>query len=459
MIGKDVWLRLQEAKILKKGMSESQRKYAIKKAGPWNLMSIRSIGPDKAYILLHYAGWKIDKEELNRTYERIWNKRKFEEIKGIRKKQIQERGLYFNPEEIKIFVDMLGFNNRIKYQAFKPAIGGEKLDFSIRNIFVNNAYDFIKYAKIDNGYGLVCVGINEHKKDANINSTVKDIEKINVLSLDVDVKKTRKRYYVSTEGDHEHAIDIAHTLKADLEKKGFTITLINDSGNGAHIYIKVNIKLPEDLDKEKWEQTDIYKRLITLENELRDKFKDNVVTIDFITKDIVRRMKVPGTTNVKDIKQKEDRPCKIIYKADDYKEKENTRVFEKIKPAAIVQSFTLDDKGVKKINNAKLRKIFENDEKLSDLYNGEWQKYGYESRSNAEQALITRLVRYGLPNKQIYQLMQKCGIGKWQEKDEGYKRLTIGKARGFVKTRKVDTEIKSEDLKKAMEKSKKLGIL
>jgi len=90
-IGKDIWIRLEKAGILSKGMNESQRKYAIRKTGPYKLMKIKGIGEDKAYILLHYAGWKISREELKKTYDKLKIHTELGDVKAARKKQKQSK--------------------------------------------------------------------------------------------------------------------------------------------------------------------------------------------------------------------------------------------------------------------------------------------------------------------------------------------------------------------------------
>ena len=74
--------------------------------------------------------------------------------------------------------------------------------------------------------------------------------------------------------------------------------------------------------------------------------------------------------------------------------------------------------------------IFEKDEKLKSLYEGNYDKY--PSRSEAEQALVCKLHFYEVPKSQIWELMDKCGIGKWQEKVESYREITYKKAVEFV---------------------------
>jgi hypothetical protein len=73
-----------------------------------------------------------------------------------------------------------------------------------------------------------------------------------------------------------------------------------------------------------------------------------------------------------------------------------------------------------------------NDEELRDLFNGAWQKRVPKTRSEAEFRLVMKLVRLGFSDIQIETVMSSCKIGKWQEKEESYHKVTIEKARRYV---------------------------
>jgi hypothetical protein len=78
------------------------------------------------------------------------------------------------------------------------------------------------------------------------------------------------------------------------------------------------------------------------------------------------------------------------------------------------------------------------DEKLKDLYNGDWQKYGYKSRSEAEQAVLVALCEYGFDDDTITRIMENCKIGKWQERNDSYRSHSLKKAREFAFLHKKD---------------------
>lgn len=73
------------------------------------------------------------------------------------------------------------------------------------------------------------------------------------------------------------------------------------------------------------------------------------------------------------------------------------------------------------------------DIKLQVLLKGEHKEY-YSSRSEAEQALLCKLVSYSLNKEQIYEIMQRYSkIGKWQEAPEQYKEMSYQKAVNRIK--------------------------
>ena len=375
---------------------------------------------------------------------------------------IGEEGRVFVPGEIKAFLEFLGHKNPIKYQVFAPTKDGKKISGSLRNTYIRNIEEFVNLAKLDNGKGIICVAISEHGSKQT--EDISNITKLLALTVDADVKKDRKVNYVSTREDHLHAINVSFVfIKKELEKMGFKVGLINDSGNGAHTYVKVSIDLPEFKSKEEWLDSEIYRRLLAIETRLREKLKelnDATINIDFITKDVVRRVKAPGTKNIKDVNQAEDRICKIIYKADDYAEESNNNAFFKIEPAEAEQRTEISHQAETSIpaesetvlDDEEVERILNNDQKLKALFEGRIVCHGEDkklefkdgkiyskSRSEAENSLVSGLVANGIRNfGQIDKIMMKCKIGKWQEDKRGsYRRKTFEKAMSFVKTMKI----------------------
>lgn len=82
--------------------------------------------------------------------------------------------------------------------------------------------------------------------------------------------------------------------------------------------------------------------------------------------------------------------------------------------------------------------LLKNDTKLKDLYEGNWEEYRFKSRSEAEESLVTLLCMNGFSDDEIKEIMPRCKIGKWQEKDKSYYDITIRKGREFAETYNVD---------------------
>jgi putative DNA primase/helicase len=82
-----------------------------------------------------------------------------------------------------------------------------------------------------------------------------------------------------------------------------------------------------------------------------------------------------------------------------------------------------------------IKKLFEWNQKLNDLYNGDWEKYSQELKLQPEKATIIRFIAYGLDKNQIFKMMDDNAVGKWKEKDDNYKELTYRKAFEFVSER------------------------
>jgi KaiC/GvpD/RAD55 family RecA-like ATPase len=77
----------------------------------------------------------------------------------------------------------------------------------------------------------------------------------------------------------------------------------------------------------------------------------------------------------------------------------------------------------------RLKEIINIDPKFNDLYcKGEWQKWGFPSRSEAEQSLCGILANQGFKYEEIYAIMENNAVGKWQEKPDSYKKMTIEKS-------------------------------
>jgi mRNA-degrading endonuclease YafQ of YafQ-DinJ toxin-antitoxin module len=333
--------------------------------------------------------------------EKNWIKEEWEKHKASKGEGYVKRGLAeyvveerkYIKEDVDKFIDYLG-HKTYWLHAFKPSVDDKRQDNAeLKSLFIEDREALEKEIEKLNGQGLVCLAINERKSGK---TKGEDVKEISSLVFDLDVPKERKEGYVSKLGDHMRAIDLARSLKSILEKLGIMTGLIVDSGNGSQVYVKVKLDLTKDRES-------TLNKVTLLENWVRSKLKDNVIQLDCITKDLNRRMKVPGTINKKDTKQKEDRVAKIIYHCGvDWKEQAevNTRKFFEFEPS---------EKEVAKIEKDK-KKTEGND----------------ETRSAKEFGEVIKLIKKGKNKEEVFKEMDL--FSKWASSPEQYKELTYKKA-------------------------------
>jgi hypothetical protein len=284
----------------------------------------------------------------------------------------------------------------------------------------------------------------------------------------VDVKKNFKIKGTSTEDLKKEALEVAERCKIELERLGFTIGMIVDSGNGYHIYTKVNLIIPPYKSEDEFKTSAIYNKFLYLENCLK-KFDTGTIKIDSISKDIVRRVKIPGTYNVKRYQEgdnekwllmpkEEWRLAKILHVADKINEKQNTSVFmqlpeDKIDTASVNINLNEITPEQEETIIEQLNSILEKNVELNDLFNGK-STHLYESRSEAEIALIDRLMMHTkFSDSEIYYIMEQSKIGKWNESLEAYKVHQLKNARQFSIINKEITLVEIEKLIEKLEES------
>jgi len=162
---------------------------------------------------------------------------------------------------------------------------------------------------------------------------------------------------------------------------------------------------------------------------------------------------IPGS-KIDHSKCKPEKPCdhksigeyKIISTTTDIITSEDIENEIKERAKELGWKFTIDEKEKKTtiqsvdqiINDLKTK-----NKKFERLMEGNTE--GYPSRSEAEEAVITILVSELLSDEQIYEIMNKCKIGKWQEEDENYRTRTIRNAREWLRQKKLEEETKKQN--------------
>gem|GEM_PF-2130643 len=315
------------------------------------------------------------------------------------------------------------------FTVVKPEIDGEKQEGILHEEFCSKK-KVLELAKEYNSKGIVCVALNERGEGK---TKSEDVKKVTCLFFDVDVNKQLREAngYVSTDEQHIYAIGVAQKkIKTYLDSKGFCIDLIIDSGNGCQLFCKVDLDVSITGKKEEFKC-----KCETLSKELQTKFNDEIVNVDCITKDFNRRIKLAGTINKKDLKQKEDRLSKILYINEKIDVEKNNLAFEKISTDNLFINFENKEMG-SEINTGftDINQISKRDYKFWDLYNGKIE--GYKTRSEAEIALVIKLKFYGFNKEECKEILLRSGIGKMQEKKgkalEDYFDLTYDNAIKFL---------------------------
>lgn len=284
--------------------------------------------------------------------------------------------------------------------------------------------------------------------------TIEGVKALNVLYIDVDARPKGKENHsrLATTEELEAAHQTALKIKNYLENAYSSIGFLAHSGNGFHIFFPLPITPLHGID---------YRNLVNekLKAFTKNNCAKNNASVDAL--DYTRRVTtLIGSWNLK----LPDQPVQTKWLnllENDYEKRMQVIAHareingEKLLPA-ILQTET--EKTVPNIDTAKphpkLESILKMDLKLSDMYNGDFQKHtGNSDRSQAEMIVVCKLIGYGFTDQEIEEAMFSCRIGKWQEKPDGYHNLTIKNAHNWIsdqeaKQPKGKDEVDPEDKEK-----------
>jgi hypothetical protein len=285
-----------------------------------------------------------------------------------------------------------------------------------RSIHITKEQEFVDETKKADGTWNVYAGINERRAKGTKKEDV-----IRIKKIFADIDPIRQPNTVATEEQKQKAHIVAQMITTWCEEEGFTQPTILDSGNGLNIYwhipeIEINDSNREKIDA----QTQAFCRY------LNRKFNTPEVKIDQ-TGDLSRIMKVPGTTNIKGVNSPDNpwRTSKILKQRET---KEDTKLLlfiltlqsEEKKPQIIIQRIAATQD---------IETLKHKDSKLNRLLSGDTQ--GYQSRSEAELALLTKLLMHQVPETQALTYMDSA-IGKWATEHQNYRDRTLEKAREYA---------------------------
>ena len=298
----------------------------------------------------------------------------------------------------------------------------------------------------DKGF-TIWVSFNEIEEG---NDSIEGVSKLCDLWFDIDAKREDKSK-PANEKEKLEALRRALKLKEYIEKEYKALGFMAFSGNGIHIHFplpcfpligaqfrkEVNMKL-RSFAKRVSAQADV-----EIDN----------------TYDLRRVSTLIGTYNQKI----PERPLPTAWDTSFYDPSNLEKTFETIRLARQLNQKLLEailnepiatqpvlpqtDAEFTPETLEKLNKLREKDAKLDKLLNGEMS--GYKSRSEAEMALVVKLVFYGFTKSQIYYIMSQIAkTGKWNEKDDRYWNLTYEKAVKFNEEHKAELQAEYEAMNK-----------
>ena len=272
------------------------------------------------------------------------------------------------------------------------------------------------------------------------NDTIEGVKRIWNVWFDFDAEREDKSKPAAKKEKNE-ALSQAKKLKKAMEEfsvQGF----IACSGNGYHVFFPVEgFELPGEVFRREFNQ-----KLKNFYKNIREK-----TSLEFDTTTDIRRVTQPiGFQNMKI----PDCPLDTFW-VDSF-EKEGIESARK-KNAQIIRAILncelqpVEPKAGP-IQHLSFEQLLAKNKKAGDLYAGRWINYGYKSRSEAEQALITIFCTRGFSQNEIKTIMRDCKIGKWNEKEESYHDLTIKK--GFEYAAKLREEEEKREERKEKRKIK-----
>lgn len=309
-------------------------------------------------------------------------------------------------------------------------------DFA-RSLFVEIKEAFLEMCKINNGTTNLYVGINERKEGGTKKEDV-----LSVKTIVIDIDAIRPKGEAATEEELKKAEIVADKIITWFSEKGFAQPAKNMSGNGYQLWCAIPKIIIDDITRDVIENQikAFYKMLIA-------KFSGQGAQIDNIG-DLPRIIKIIGTKSVKGIPSTE-RPHRVSHACNGFERKED----QNLKDFILALNPEPEIKETKKIeikldNTINVDYALKHDQKLSDLLNGRLTS-NYKSRSEAEMALLCKLVWWGFSESEIQNAMQQSRIGKWNDKAtaDHYKEQQIKKAQGFItETRLVQKDYPEEEI-------------
>jgi len=299
----------------------------------------------------------------------------------------------------------------------------------VKNDFLRKDQVFAILSNLnDRGY-TTWISINDKEKDC--------IEGVTALCdfwIDIDGRPKGVVDRPATQAEKDAALERAEKLKAYVLAEYNAEGFLAASGNGYHLHYPLpQFEIPPELRNQVNLKVRSFAKSVAAHAN---------VEIDK-TYDISRKTALIGTEN----KKLPGTPLKTVWDMEILREgletakqwvdaarTKNQQLLDAILAAQEEKPHkTLSPKEI----HIDIEELLRTDQKLYDLLKvGDYQKYKkengelqYKSRSEAEEAVLVKLVMEGFSDDEIDAVMMNCALGKWQERNDSYRTLSLQHAR------------------------------
>lgn len=318
----------------------------------------------------------------------------------------------FNPETVKCVYDFLAHDKETEIRLIDPHRQRKP-----RSVFVRDRSQFLRTCERYNGVYNVYAGLNERRLGGRKRE---DVISVKSIAIDLDAVRPDK----SQPASHEELKQVymtAETIARASKLFGFERPNVCMSGNGYQLWYAIPTIPVTDANRDEVEERiKLFNRLI------KDRYESETVSIDNIG-DLPRIIKVMGTLSIKG-EHTEQRPHRLSYCVRRLTRREDPFLRE------YILSLQPEPKQEMCLRQGypppNFDHLLDKDPKLRSLFNGDASNY--PSRSEAEMALMVKLVFYGFPPDQIWGIMDSAGIGKWEQSPEHYRERTYERALKYV---------------------------
>lgn len=322
--------------------------------------------------------------------------------------------------------NLLGHKRETEIRMIDP-----RMERKPKSIFIKSEIEMDDVVKEYSGKYNIYVGINERKPNG---TTKTDIISINNIVIDVDAVRSRGfEKDACTNEELEKCYTIASQISYDMLQRGFKKPKIAMTGNGYQLWFAIpKIRILKS------NSTLIENKIKMFHKEIIEKYSNGIdCSIDNIG-DLPRIVKLIGSMSIKG-NNTSDRPYRMskwidkdITRDEDSEFRDYILMLEpKSEPSNnIIAPTILPEEW---IDNDKIDVLYKQDEKFKNLMEGNWEEYGYKTRSEAEMGMLCKFLFYKFPKKQVFFLMNQCKIGKWTEAKEHYREYQWKNAFEFAK--------------------------